>query len=395
MTSCFPRRAGISTSISLAVVLVVSASSCQFFDAEPVEPQGLRSVQTSTLIATQKPRPDVMLMVDRSGSMNLQVDPACSGGSCPTRWGDLVGAMDGFLTEHGHVARMGLTPFAGQAPCVPGAVQVEVSGSNDVGVELQSNADAIKAAIHGMTPLGGTPTGATIHALSGYAPLANPDRDDFVVLLTDGLPNCNPDNPHDYSVDPAACRCTDPNPASCAAGGKVLCLDQDATVSQISVLDAKGVKTVVVGFGADTASGDAPAVLEAMGRAGGYTLTCPAGTDAECAGGTCDVATQTCSNSYYQATDGAALADALARLAQRLLPDPCQHVLPLEPSSAELLAVKVDDVSVASGSDTWRYVPPGGGSPPRVALVGALCAKAEESTTLDPMKLEIRILQAL
>jgi len=225
--------------------------------------------------------------------------------------------------------------------------------------------------------------------------VASPDRDDFIILLTDGLPNCNPNNPHDYNVDPAACRCTDPNPQACASASKLLCLDQDATVSQIASLTAQGVKTVVVGFGAETASGDGPAVLDAMGRAGGYPLTCPGGTDAECVGGTCNVSTQTCSNRYYQASDGAALADALARLAARLDPEPCVYTLPMEPSEPEMISVKVDGERVSRGDNTWRYIPPSAGAPPRVELVGELCAKAEATTSLAPMDLSIQILQVL
>lgn len=387
----FPRRAGAFTVFTL-VFAASFAAGCQTHDLEPVTPLGLRSVRTSTSVATLKARPDLMLAVDRSGSMNLPVDPACSG-TCPTRWSELVGAMDGFLSGNGHVARMGLMPFAGSSPCGPGAVQVDTSASNDVASELQANADGINAAIHALAPGGGTPTGTTIQALSGYSPLANPDRDDFVLLLTDGLPNCNPNNPNDYNVDPTACRCTDSNPASCAAAGKLLCLDQDATVSQIDALNAQGVKTVVVGFGADTASGDAPAVLAAMGKAGGYTLTCPGGTDAECAGGTCNLANQTCSNSYYQASNGVALSDALARLAERLVPDPCRYTLPMEPSGPEMLAVTVDETRVPSGPSTWEYVPPSAGASPQVVLLGELCTRAEVSTTMAPMNLVIQVVQ--
>jgi hypothetical protein len=155
-------------------------------------------------------------------------------------------------------------------------------------------------------------------------------------------------------------------------------------------LSGKGVKTVVVGFGAETATGAGPEVLTAMGQAGGYTLTCPLGTDAECAGGTCNLADQTCSNTYYQAGDRAALSAALARLAETIDPKPCEHKLPLEPSDPKFISVVVDGRSVPEGDDTWHYVPP-----QTVNLVGSLCARAEATTSLDPMDLSIGVIQTL
>src|SRR5438034_875816 len=87
----------------------------------------------------------------------------------------------------------------GLTACQPGFVAVDTSTSNDVLTELQANATAIDAEIAKISPLYGTPTGTTLQVLAGYAPLSNPDRDDYVLLLTDGLPNCNPSNPNDYN----------------------------------------------------------------------------------------------------------------------------------------------------------------------------------------------------
>ncbi|HZN96069.1 MAG TPA: adventurous gliding motility lipoprotein CglB [Myxococcales bacterium] len=422
MTSPFPRRAGSFLAFASSLAVAALAGGCQSYDLEPVVPLALRSVHKKSVITHLKPRPDLMLMVDKSFSMRLPTNPAdsnCPAGcgapgalpcpsSCPTRWSELVGAMDGFLTDYGSVARMGLAPFGLPQPppwpslaeqCVPGAVQVDISTSNDVPGELQANAAAINAAIRSQPQLGGTPTSATLQILSAQASLANPDRDDYVLLLTDGIPNCNPDNPNNFKVDPAACRCTDLTAATCNLGEKLFCLDQDATVSQLSALKAQGVKTVVVGLGTETGTGVGPVVLTEMGKAGGYTLTCPQGTDAECAGGVCNVADQTCSNTYYQASNGQDLSRALARLAEGLNPRPCEYELPMTPSEDEFLSVLVDNAPVASGTDTWRYSPPDGSvtppRPPQVFLEGALCDKAKLTTTLNPMIVEIEILQAL
>jgi hypothetical protein len=398
--------------LALTVVATVTAvtTACQSYDLEPVNPRAIRTVHVVSEVTAQKAKPDLMLMVDRSLSMNLPVNPAdarCPAGcgtfgnacpaTCPTRWSELSAAMNDFLTQYGGVARMGLTPFAGVNPdkasdqCYPGSVTLDITQSNDVPSELQATAASINGQISALTPRSGTPTGPTLETLRSYPFLTNPDRDDYVLLLTDGLPNCNPDNANDYTVDPAACKCTT-DVSACAQVGftKSGCLDQDNTVAQIAALNGQGVKTVVVGFSSETATGDGPAVLSAMGKAGGYTLTCPNGLDSECAGGTCNLADQTCTNSYYQTSDRAALSGALARLAQSLDPFPCKHPLPLVPSDEKFISVVVDGVAVPRGDDTWQFVPP-----QEVDLVGSLCARAEKTTSLSPMALQIGVIQTL
>lgn len=401
----------LALTVVVATVIAFVTTACQSYDLEPVNPLAIRTVHVQKLVTAIKAKPDLMLMVDRSGSMLKPIDPAnpsCPAGcgtpsspcpsGCPTRWSELKGAMNDFLTSSGGVARMGLTPFAGPydpanpSQCMPGVVQVDTSQSNDVPAELQANAASINAAIGAIQPGYGTPTGNTLKNLSAYAPLSNPDRDDYILLLTDGLPNCNPDNPNEYTSDPAAqaaCKCTEAA-AACSVPGytRTLCLDGASTVDQIAALRAKGVKTVVVGFGAETASGDGPAVLAAMGAAGGYQLTCPNGLDSECAGGTCNLGDQTCSNTYYQAGDRAALSAALARLAQTLDPFPCRYTLPLVPTNAKFISVVVDGAAQPSGDQTWVYVPP-----QEVDLQGDLCARAQATTTLSPMTVQIGVIQ--
>jgi hypothetical protein len=391
----------------VSTVAALAATACQSYDLEPVNPLAIRTVHVTSIITAQKAKPDLMLMVDRSLSMDLPIDPAdtrCPSGcgtfgnpcpaSCPTRWTELTAAMNDFLTQYGGVARMGLAPFAGVNPnrpsdqCFPGSVSVPTSQSSDVPAELQATAAAINGQIAALDPSFGTPTGPTLEGLRAYAPLANPDRDDYVLLLTDGLPNCNPNNPNDHQQNPAACRCTAANVASCDIETKLFCLDQDNTVDQIGALRDQGVKTVVVGFSSETAAGDGPAVLSAMGNAGGYKLTCPHGLDSECAGGTCNLGDQTCTNSYYQTSDRPALSAALARLAETLDPEPCKFDLPLEPSNEKFISVVVDGVAVARGSDTWEYHPP-----QEILLVGSLCARAMATTTLSPMDLQIGVIQ--
>src|SRR5262245_60222745 len=121
--------------VAIALAVVAGAIGCQTYDFEPVKP--LAVAQTTAVPTTigQLLRPNMVLLVDKSGSMNFAVDygnpncpancgqtaaPACpvcpdppNGTCCPTRWTDLKAAMRAFLTNSGTVARMGVSFFPG------------------------------------------------------------------------------------------------------------------------------------------------------------------------------------------------------------------------------------------------------------------------------------------
>ncbi|MHB8874285.1 MAG: adventurous gliding motility lipoprotein CglB [Myxococcaceae bacterium] len=285
-----------------------------------------------------KPTPNLMLVLDKSGSMSFAADPTVAGcetcgdmlcpASCPrTRMADLRKAMSAFLTgPAASLARVGLLPFplnsicgtASAAPSfLPSGVELNPTAAAST-AELQAVATEVNGRIQTIVPFGGTPTGPTLRALASYPPLLGSDRDQFILLITDGEPNCN------GAVDPATCFCTTPALAhACASGGLNQCLDRDGTIAAITELRDKGVRTFVVGFGAEAGAGTTAAeVLTAMALAGGLDRRCPGGTDAECDGapGSCLQATKTCSTAYYRAKDGAGLTAALARITACLTP---------------------------------------------------------------------------
>ncbi|MBS1149477.1 MAG: cglB, partial [Myxococcaceae bacterium] len=139
-----------------------------------------------------------------------------------------------------------------------------------------------------------------------------------VVLITDGLPNCNSANAN--TCTGSLCRCTLVPATSCMPASFCTqgCLDSDATTAQVDALRMKGIRTIVVGFGAETATGDGPAALNAMAERGGFARACPNGTDAECGvGDTCTTANKLCGRRYYQASSAAQLTAALAEIDQR------------------------------------------------------------------------------
>ena len=108
---------------------VAVIASCQTYDFEPVDPLAIAQTTKETVITARRSKPDVMLLVDISGSMtkpvneNLVVngtracdlrtdagvvftcgeqDP-CDTTKCPTRWSELQGAMGPFLAESGNL----------------------------------------------------------------------------------------------------------------------------------------------------------------------------------------------------------------------------------------------------------------------------------------------------
>lgn len=279
--------------------------------------------------------PNVMLLVDTSGSMLLPIDvqnAACPTGcgttanpcpgTCPTRMGELRASLGTWLAARGTTLRLGLTTYPSGTVCEPAlaeTVALPAPTVNDVGTTqaLQNNASQISVQLQSKTPVGGTPTGASLTMLAALPGLtANDGRADYVVLLTDGLPNCNANNANALCAcgagcTPAqtmACQCTTSicSGTLCSNG----CLDSSASVTAVSTLAAAGVKTIVVGFGADTASGAAATVLDAMARVGEAPRSCPNGTSAECGGETC-LSNLTCTSAHYRAPTGAALQAVL------------------------------------------------------------------------------------
>jgi hypothetical protein len=410
------RRFRLLLASGLAAGLVGALiAGCQTYDFEPVQPLAIAQQTQAKTITARNLKPDLMLLVDKSGSMVLPTDdtnPACglpdggvcgystpcNGTTCPTRWSDLNSAMDQFLTDDYSVARMGVTFFpaggtgidtCGYNSGVHSTVNpsVELDSSNDVDSSLQTTANSIKSQIAATNPGGGTPTADSLKDVgTHYTTYNTTNRQNFVLLLTDGEPNCNANNPNDDS-NASACQCTEPGPA-CTIGSSPLnrevCLDQNATVNEIGSLNSAGIKTIVVGFGAELAGsgGTADAVLTAMANSGGFPCK-------EIDGGSCRYADGGV-RTYYQAANGAELAGALAAIGANVQTgDPCVFALDTAPSDPSFLSVLINGQETPSGADTWQY------SNQAVVFQGALCTQIQNSNSANPVKVEIRVVQSL
>src|SRR5678815_615193 len=302
-----------SRPIALAALCLVTALACQTYEFVPVTPLSISQEKSSTPIVIKKFKPNVMVLVDKSGSMDQPVDPSlpgcitafglcgtgdsakdnpCNVTVCPTRWNELNLALDAFLQGQAQTARFGLAFFpepasgADQPNCVPTSaarVDLPADPQDDSPATLSSLSTAARNALAsvksqnmvGPTGTGGaTPTGPSLEFLTSYTPLQDPLRLELVLLLTDGLPNCNP------TLTAEACVCTATADDCPPAGTPNNCLDKDRTVQAVQDLAARGVHVVVIGFGDETRASldggvQAPIVLQEMALAGNYPRLCP------------------------------------------------------------------------------------------------------------------------
>lgn len=118
--------------------------------------------------------PNVHLLVDRSGSMQ------------GWRW-EAVQSLTPWLPAVGERANLALTLFPGEDGFCDGgdeAVPMTTGGEGAVAVE---------AALSSARPGGSTPMGRTLQRLAHDPALSCPNRDNVVVLLTDGQESCGGD----------------------------------------------------------------------------------------------------------------------------------------------------------------------------------------------------------
>jgi hypothetical protein len=231
--------------------------------------------------------PDILILLDASGSMNDDTaNNTCNNGcGLTSKWAQATPAIKGVVAETEGSIRWGLKFFADtDATCGVG---------NGVAVPVGSgNASAIAGAILGRTNgIGGvnngsrTPTRAAENAAAGYLLGLTDLSPRFLLLVTDGQPNCMPGN-----VDSAAD-------------------DSAGTVDAVTAAATAGIPTLVIGV--STSASPADATLTDAAIAGGYP--------------------RAASPSYYPVSSGAELTAALHALIDQT-PD-CTFALPPPPNS--------------------------------------------------------------
>jgi hypothetical protein len=278
--------------------------------------------QTVTL--KQAPPPEVYLVVDRSGSMNLP-------GAAPmlSRWDELLAAVDSALTAFEAQIHFGLLMYPTGSECGTSGPQVLFADMNRA---------AINAQLSATTPAGGTPTAAALNnAAASIASFGSPDTTKFLVLATDGGPNCNffLDNANgcmcQYASTPELC-CT-AYPGDCVFGNT--CLDDQGTIDAVAEIRAQqGIDTFVIGLAGTEAY---VSLLDQLADAGGRPQA-------------------NAPTKFYSAADQMALSNALNTIAASVLS--CVIELPEAPEKPEGVTVFVDGVEVPrdmTKMNGWEY----------------------------------------
>jgi hypothetical protein len=193
---------------------------------------------------------EVLIVLDRSGSMMLTLGPLKNAVNA------IVGASDDRIG-------FGLMPFPSSiAPNACALVNpfTECAAPERPQVEVGAHhAAAIAAALEPIRICGSTPTAVTLRNAHTYLHALPPGRTRYVLLATDGVPNCND------ALDGATCVCMNTDTGCVENPGA--CLDDAATYAAIDALSAEGIKTYVLAMG--SWSGTSRDVLDAMAVHGG------------------------------------------------------------------------------------------------------------------------------
>jgi hypothetical protein len=254
----------------------------------------------------------------------------------------LRGALTSLLNTD---ARFGLVRFPIDAVCgAPTAWTLPVP-SSDVTADLQAQSSNVATAIGAFIFQGGTPTGPALQLVGAMPPPPEAGREQFALLVTDGAPNCNANNPNGQCAGTnPACQCTTTSCAGslCSLG----CLDTMGAATAAMALATANIKTMVVGLGADVATSSA--ALDAIAAAGGAPAQCPGLSSTECgANATCTAGA--CSRPWYSVLSLADGTQAMALINKRLRTSgQCRFVLSRAVATGRL-QVSIGGVPVTGG----------------------------------------------
>ena len=410
--------------------LVLSlGTGCQNYSFKLVTPLPLAVVNQHNVINAQRSTPYLMIVQDTSYSMcepidrdaGLDMDAGdfgegyCAADPAQSKMGLTSQAIQQVLADLDPVKDpfyLGLTSFPGGPGC--NVVSGPVVPIADAKTTLSQISNWYAGIVGQET--GATPTAATLAGPVASDPTlqsSDAGSSKYILLITDGLPNCNQMNPCVYGspqqygwsdgvergcmspnwlaangvtgvTPPEQCvcalgPCTNPDPSQgytyrndcCIADPTVQdadggypyaataagqCLDADDTVSVIANLKSQGVTTYVVGMGFDFTNGS---VLDRMAQAG-----------------------QADPNAvHFQASDPDQLAKTLHDLISFLAVS-CTYPLDRTPQDPRLIEVTLDGNVLTLGDPSgFTYSTPGG--VPTVTIVGASCATIKDGHNHD------------
>jgi MYXO-CTERM domain-containing protein len=258
---------------------------------------------SATLAAPCTELPVLFIVQDKSGSMAKAPDGSTATTGNPSKWSIAQTVVPNLASTFSNRFRFGAAMYPRDTTtfnCSTGTVVTPIANTTT----------GIDTAYTNAIPGGGTPTAASLGAVRTYLQGQALSTPAYVLLITDGLPNCN------TALDANSCSPTTPGcgptPAASTCGlGAKDCLDSQATVTAAQQLFAAGVKVFVVGFDSTLTAGNNQAVLDAIANAGGTgsasvassqsqltsTLNTIAGNTATCCRDVCTAGAAMCSGS--------------------------------------------------------------------------------------------------
>jgi hypothetical protein len=284
--------------------------------------------------------PEVMFVLDRSGSMNMAFEGNDS------RWTVLTNALAATLPPVNDTMAIGALLF----PSGSSMDDCSLPGTPNLAPALD-HVQALLTLLEATRPGGATPTAVAIDTASSLllgVRAATTAR--ALVLATDGAPNCN------ASLNVNTCTCA--TGAMCR-GDPDRCLDDTRTVAQIASVAAQGIPTYVIGI-ASAGDGVFSTVLDEMAVAGGRPLT----------GG---------ATSYYPALSEADLETAVSTIRDQV--GACTYLTTSVPSASGSIALTFDGMTVPydpDGGSGWSWSSKSNGE---ILLLGATCSLVAGSPT--------------
>jgi hypothetical protein len=267
---------------------------------------GMTCGQTNVMIATLPP--DILIVQDKSGSMDRNPSGnKCSTSGC-TKWAQVSTAIENVVMSTQANVNWGLKFFANDNTCgITAGAAVNVAANNYT---------PIQKAFSGASPGGSTPTETAIDSAAAYLGTLTDSNPKFLLLATDGLPNCMPGNT-DTMAD-----------------------DSSGAEAAVTRAFKAGFPTFVVGI-ATASDAMATQTLNTMAMNGGYAQTGAA-------------------TSYYSVADTASLETALNQIVG--LVASCSMPLNGAPTNFSNVAVQVQTTSGAmavpqdpSHANGWDY----------------------------------------
>jgi hypothetical protein len=293
-------------------------------------------------------------------------------GSRLSRYQTAQNSIADLLKKIGHRVSFGVTVFPSRdttQSCGPGQEVFPTTRGDPAACAANGRSGpalrGVSASLAAFAPDGATPTAAALEAV--HTTLSELEGDTYVVLVTDGAPNCNYEASCDasnctlniemLSVDGSQCdaiyNCCDPRHTG--TGANAYCVDDASTEAAITSLADDGIRTFVIGMpGAEPYA----ALLDRLAVAGGTAR----GGDSE----------------YYAVADGDALSRALTDIGTGIAIS-CAIDLEEPPDDPARVNVYFDgELIPADDADGWSW-----DGDQRVVVEGAACDRLKSGEVLE------------